>query len=455
MPFRQPDPFSVPIAEYGDKTLPPETEAGRGRMSLNQGFPPETQVRPEAGGVPPHRHDFNGALNLLSSHAVFHQYGGLHTFNPVIAEDGGYPMGAVLAFSNPAIPLRVRSLKDNNRDNFNVSPEFVGVSWAVEGPGIMPWNAGFYFEPPCMVFGPDGLLYLCVQPSGPGTGSGPKEPGKTPGYWLALADSFGGRKYISDPVVLYARADGNDNNDGLTPGAALRNPLEAAYYINNKLDLASTYVSLDIGQGTFDWDSNVAIAPICSGEGGNMQADQARFSVRILGAGQDLTVLRDGIQVGRTTAYIKGLKTIPGTGRVTCAFEALNGANLTCENVSCELNDTGNNNVRGFGSTQAQMSILGATKISGTRCYCAIHGSYHSTVALQGSFAILNPAMVVSGEVLRSLSNTYFLVRSTYSGTCVGKKYGVTASSGLDTAGTYNNVPGTLTGAVDATSWIK
>ena len=208
MPFRQPDPFSTPIAEYGDKILPPATEAGRGRMSLNQGFPPETQVRPEAGGVPPHRHDFNGAFNLLSSHAVFQQYGGLHTFNPVIAEDGGYPLGAALAFSNPAIPLRVRSLKDNNRDDFNSDPACIGTSWAVEGPGPMPWNAGIYFAPPCMVFGPDGLLYLCVQPSGPGTANGPKEPGKNPGYWRELIrDEINQKNYLTAGTFEFVAPD--------------------------------------------------------------------------------------------------------------------------------------------------------------------------------------------------------------------------------------------------------
>ena len=265
------------------------------------------------------------------------------------------------------------------------------------------------------------------------------------------------RKIITEPLTLFVRAHGNNNNDGLEIGSAWKDPLEAAYYINNKIDLASTFVTLDVGPGTFDWDSAVALAPLCSGAGGNMQTEQTRYAVRIIGAGQDSTIFRDSIQVGPASAYIKGLKTIPGTSRVTCAFEALRGANLMCEDVSCELNDTGNNFVRGFGSTQSQLSILGNTKISGTRAYSVIHGSYQSSVNLSGTFSMLNSAMVVSGDVLRSISNSYFIVRATYSGTCVGKKYNVNSNSGLDTAGTYNNIPGSVAGTVGTNdgSWIK
>ena len=265
------------------------------------------------------------------------------------------------------------------------------------------------------------------------------------------------RKTVTKPLNLFARANGNNNNDGLSVETAWKDPLEAIYYINNKIDLASSYVTLDVGAGTFDWDSAVAIAPLCSGAGGNMQADQTRYAVRIIGAGQDSTIFRDGIQVGPVSAYIKGVKAIPNTSRVTCAFEALRGANLTCEDVSCELNDTGNGFVRGFGATQAQLSIVGNTKVSGTRAYNLVHGSYQSTLTLTGAFAVMNSAMVVSADVMRSISNSYFLMRATCSGTCVGKKYAISSNGGIDSGGTYNTIPGTLAGTVDATTggWLK
>lgn len=265
------------------------------------------------------------------------------------------------------------------------------------------------------------------------------------------------RKIITTPVNLFVRANGNNNNDGLSVETAWKDPLEAAYYINNKIDLASASVALNIGAGVFDWDSGVAIAPLSTGAGGNMQSDQTRYAVRIIGAGQDSTILRDGIQVGPVSAYIGNLKTIPGAGRVTCAFEALNGANLTCENVSCELNDTGNNYVRGFGSTQAQLAIMGSTKITGTRAYSLVHASYHSAVVMTGTYAVLNSAMAVSGDDIRSIANSYLLLRATCSGSCVGKKYNVSSGGGIDSGGTHNTIPGTLAGTVDTATggWIK
>lgn len=330
-----------------------------------------------------------------------------------------------------------------------------GLVQGLEQYGLLPWSGFTNYAQSAFCLGLDGILYQALQPSGPAYGGA--QPTSNAAYWLNYAGVLGIRKRITTPLTLYVRSNGNNNNDGLSPETAWADPLEAAYYINNKVDLANTYATIDIGSGTFDWDSAVAIAPICSGEGGNMQAEQTRYAVRIIGAGQDNTILRDGIQVGAVSTYIKGLKAIPGTSRVTCAFEALIGANLTCENVSCELNDTGNNYVRGFGVTQAQLLIVGNTKVSGTRAYSLVHGSYQSTITLAGAFAVTNSAMVVSADVMRSIANSYFLLRATCSGTCVGKKYAISSNSGIDSGGTYNSIPGTLAGTVDATTfgWLK
>lgn len=69
--------FSRPFADQGLKTIPPDDNAGTdGRASLTQGFPPITQVKPEAGGLPPQRADFNGMYYMLSAFAYWLQSGG-------------------------------------------------------------------------------------------------------------------------------------------------------------------------------------------------------------------------------------------------------------------------------------------------------------------------------------------------------------------------------------------
>ena len=158
MPYAKPTFYTTPVALNGEKRdIPLETEE-RGRLSLTRGFPTETETPPEAGGIAPNRRDFNGVNNLISSHQVFLQYGGVYGFEAAVAADGGYPKGIVLGFDNPAIPMRVRSLVDGNTDNFNTNPGSIGVSWAIESPGPLPWNPYLDFSPPCMVFGQDGKL---------------------------------------------------------------------------------------------------------------------------------------------------------------------------------------------------------------------------------------------------------------------------------------------------------
>lgn len=69
--------FSRPFADQGLKTIPPDDNAGTdGRASLTQGFPPITQAKPEAGGLPPQRADFNGIYYMLSAFAYWLQSGG-------------------------------------------------------------------------------------------------------------------------------------------------------------------------------------------------------------------------------------------------------------------------------------------------------------------------------------------------------------------------------------------
>lgn len=185
-PFTKPTIFTTPFAANGEKTLLPLVQSAEGRASLNDGFPVETQLPIRAGGLPPMRADFNGALNLTTEHDVFQLMGGRYTFETEVAAADGYPKGVELYFSNPAIPLKLRSLKDNNKDDFNTNPGYIGQSWAIVGPGLIPWNNLFVFSPPCIAFGSDGKLYQCLQTNGPGTDGGVREPVENNGYWEGL-----------------------------------------------------------------------------------------------------------------------------------------------------------------------------------------------------------------------------------------------------------------------------
>ena len=71
--------LSCPIAEDGDKTIPPAgvEEAGHGRLSQKEGWGKQNAQPIAEGGVPPKREDFNGAFFLLSQILMWYQQGGI------------------------------------------------------------------------------------------------------------------------------------------------------------------------------------------------------------------------------------------------------------------------------------------------------------------------------------------------------------------------------------------
>lgn len=77
----EPTKLKTAFARIGDKnTIPLETSL-EGAASFDAGFPPETEIPLEAGGIPPARKDFNGILNALSAGLVWMQSGGLWTYD--------------------------------------------------------------------------------------------------------------------------------------------------------------------------------------------------------------------------------------------------------------------------------------------------------------------------------------------------------------------------------------
>lgn len=80
----QPDLISIPFANSGAKNSIPQTTAVLGKASLTNGFPTETSMPLEDGGIPPRREDFNGMLYWLSTFAMYQQAGGMFTYNSTV-----------------------------------------------------------------------------------------------------------------------------------------------------------------------------------------------------------------------------------------------------------------------------------------------------------------------------------------------------------------------------------
>lgn len=81
MSMSTPSFIPMPWANEGQKIEIPTSQADSGRATWKVGFPPETAIPRQSGGIPPNRMDFQGVFNTLSSHAFFQQSGSLYTWN--------------------------------------------------------------------------------------------------------------------------------------------------------------------------------------------------------------------------------------------------------------------------------------------------------------------------------------------------------------------------------------
>lgn len=124
--------LTIPFALNGDKSIPKIDAIGTDTSSLNLGFLPITQQPLDDGGVAPERIDFNGLFYLATDQRVFLQNGGFITFNSSVnSVIGGYPQDAILGYMDNSGNFGfVRSLKDNNQENFVADPTLIdGVNW--------------------------------------------------------------------------------------------------------------------------------------------------------------------------------------------------------------------------------------------------------------------------------------------------------------------------------------
>ena len=98
MPIPSKPPFLSNVLGYAAdvNTIPATTPSGSGAFSYKSAFPAVTAIPLTAGGVAPHREDFNAVFKLLSQHVHFLQSGSLYTWSSSL----DYLKGAHILGSN-------------------------------------------------------------------------------------------------------------------------------------------------------------------------------------------------------------------------------------------------------------------------------------------------------------------------------------------------------------------
>ncbi len=124
----KPDILNKPIAEDGDKVMP-SSVASTTVASIPLGYPTLQSTPLLAGGTQVKRDETNGLFYRVSHHTVYVNAGGQYTFDTEIVKVGGYPKDTILF--NPDTGRFVKSLIDNNTDNFLTNPNKINnISWA-------------------------------------------------------------------------------------------------------------------------------------------------------------------------------------------------------------------------------------------------------------------------------------------------------------------------------------
>lgn len=234
----QPSIMKMEWAKNGAKASIPETTTTLGKASLSQGFPTETSLPLEDGGIPPRREDFNGALNMLSLFAMFSQAGGMFS-----------------------------------------------------------WSSEVDYDPPCIIYH-NSNLWWCVQANGLSTNI--VEPGTNRAYWIPFKEFVSspldaypvGAYYISSvstsPAVLFGGtwvrvqdrmilAAGSNYTAGNTGGSATK-----TLTVNNlpqHSHSCSTTGSHTHARGTMDITGNVtsSVEEAGSSAGGAFRLDKTKY----------------------------------------------------------------------------------------------------------------------------------------------------------------------------------
>ena len=130
--LQTPEVLQLPFANNGQKNEIPlaQSDPKSSNASLTTGFPPITMKPKGDGGIPPEGKDFNGILYLATSFYFAFQNGWLPTFEQSVSDAiGGYAKGAILWYNGRESRQALQSAKNDNTDNFNENPDFIGTSW--------------------------------------------------------------------------------------------------------------------------------------------------------------------------------------------------------------------------------------------------------------------------------------------------------------------------------------
>lgn len=130
-----------PFADNGGADNIPEVKPSAGRASFDDGFPNETQLPLNAGGIAPNRRDFNGILKILTAFQFWQQSGGQWTYLTTLN-----------------------------------------------------------YTTPCVVYH-ENTMWWCVKENGPDSANGLVEPGTDEDYWIEYLQTLvGGSTSIGVPI---------------------------------------------------------------------------------------------------------------------------------------------------------------------------------------------------------------------------------------------------------------
>lgn len=119
-----PKKISIPFSRDGDKrTIPNTSQIGitAGAASYPTGFPPQTFIAKENGGIPPAGVDFNGLFYDITTLGVWACSGGMYKYDAALsAQINGYPKGAQILTADATGVWT--STVENNTNNPDVTP---------------------------------------------------------------------------------------------------------------------------------------------------------------------------------------------------------------------------------------------------------------------------------------------------------------------------------------------
>lgn len=101
------------------RDIPEENSTSNGQLNYKSGYPPETALPPQSGGIAPQREDFNAVNRLFSQHHVFQQAGGVYPWQQTLDYiKGCHVLGTdgkeyvALAWNGPGSTAGVRNPTD-------------------------------------------------------------------------------------------------------------------------------------------------------------------------------------------------------------------------------------------------------------------------------------------------------------------------------------------------------